>query len=605
MRKIITLAVTVALTGCAHCGAPAGDGSPDIGLASLPDGGLGPIQTGRFKLGGPEEVNLGLEAYSYYIGNPGRPGTDAGTYNDTVLCTDLTTGADGCTNTSTHTCSYCLQRNSMYDSPNFEFNDTNDSNVVFCKQNTCGTSPWTALGVDTSTSNAYVFFGDNPTTGGMRSYHQWWGNFFPTPVTTYQFWVNIENNYAGGVYCTNGSGTAIEGIYTPFDHKLCLTQSPANNFNGATNMFSMSRESAGHFVHDTYGFYGTTALDEGWADVSYLRVLVYWWQLGLNDWSGLSYSTTLWANGTGFVAQHGDKLVNGEHVASEVVSGTSGSFYFPAAGCDTNQDYSGNPWQCAAVMSEVYWELVFNTCRLSYNGCSGQIVGTSGPYGSSTPWVFANATYAHALADTWTYGTSSEPVEAFMKDVETWYENYEAQGYFSSTEIANVQTVLAHHCVGNEQHCSDGSFKLPGSPLPDQYTAKGPLFFEAENGTLSGHATGVTANNTASNNKYEALQYSSMSPGTTTFSSVSLAAGTYKVAISAHQSSSSGTAHWSYKWDSGSWNDGGAVSYDGGAWQWLNGSTGLTVSSQSNHTIAVKVSSSGTIDVDVVVLNKQ
>lgn len=567
--------------------APSGDAVPAPHAPAAHAAGVGTSKSG---LSIDEEYALSMYAYSYPQSTPYSPSATATIVpNIWVICRDLVAGGlDGCTNTSTHTCEYCTRRLLMHDSAEVEFNDTNDTNQPECLITSCGVNPWSQQPGATPDSNVYVFYGDNPSTGGLRSMHQWWGEFFQAVTNDVQLWVNIETFSPATASCS-GYG----GIYTGFDHKICLNYW----YQSHLNAYVMSHE-FGHYVHDTYGFQAATAsLREGWADQHALRWAIYMWQQGL--WPTASYLMTLVNPGSGMTAQHGDVLVNGEHVASEMVSGTAGALYYPAAGCTGES----NPYQCGSVLSLIYWELAWNTCQLSYGTCTvgSTLIGTGGPYLGLVGWVLANATFSHALADT----NAASDVVSFLKDVDTWYSNYVTSGYLTAADYARVQTVLAHHCSGLTSHCGDGSFKLPGSPLPAAYDAKGPLFFEAENGSLSGGFTTTTLTNGASNNKYEKLTWSSSHPGTTTFSSISLAPGTYKVSISAHQSVSNGTATFSYKWDAGSWQTGVAVPYNGGAWQWLQGPTGLVVSVTGNHSIAVRVNSTGTIWVDALVLNKQ
>lgn len=532
----------------------------------------------------PVEVPSSLNAFSYpeNVGSAFAPSASVSSVSETITCQDAT--GNGCTTPNGHTCSYCLQRLTTSGGvPIMEVNDTSSANVPICQSGTCGTSPWTSVSPPTVAGYAATAFHFMNSLAAQKS---WWGSYLPSPTSSFTFFANVED----GLPAVNCGG--FEGIYTSADHKLCLNEKPTG-MNGATNGFVMAHE-YGHYVHDTYGFAGIRSMYEGWADSNPLRWAVYQ-SVSLGAWPGLNYSTSFanLGNSTDDPIQHGQATSHGEYVISEVYSPSLAAMYFPAPGCTLNgSGAETGPYQCGAVISLTYWELVWNACRLGYGSCDNlqTITGASGPYGGNTSWVLANAAYAYAISQS----TGTSNVTTFLQKVDDRYNYFRSVGYINASDYARVQSVLAHHCTGWANHCNDGTFHIPGSPLPNLYTRKIPTFTEAEYGILSGAASLVFDGGSS---QFYLARLSTGVPNGKTKVSMTLPAGTYSLKFTARRSIPG--ASYEYRYDSGSWQPGTAII--GSSWAWYTAPTQLVVSSAGTHTISIGTIGVG-IDVDVIVM---
>ena len=265
---------------------------------------------------------------------------------------------------------------------------------------------------------------------------------------------------------------------------------PHPSVTATTRLETLAHE-YGHHVQDEYsqGPMGVrNAKAEGWADAYALRFGIFK-KFRTREWPSLSYEMSIVGRG---VVGHGDRVVDGEHRIGPLPGKpVPGNQFYPDPACDGNPEGTGGQdprqaYKCGNVMSAVYWELAWNTCRLGYGDCNeNQAIVQNGPYGG-VPWSLANSAYAYAI----TASVPETTVGEFMQLVFQRYANFVAFNFMEFTDLQRVAAVMAHHCVGPSAHCSGNYYRLPGSQLPAAFTHK-ELFFEAESGSPWGGPTSV------------------------------------------------------------------------------------------------------------------
>lgn len=234
----------------------------------------------------------------------------------------------------------------------------------------------------------------------------------------------------------------------------------------------------GHHVHDRYGYHGKPSTAEGWADQYALRFAKYMGDFG--GWS-IGYSSAI---GMTLEYRHGEASFTTEYLVYDPNSASELDMYRDGPRCFGEPEEPGEPpgpeyepHQCGQVLAVVYWELAWNKCKLRYMDCTqNQDIIQSGPY-LSTPWALANSAFAYAIS---VMPSTGRPAD-FMQLVYDRYAQFQSiYGYLSSTDLARVKSVMAHHCLGPGDFCGGAYHKLPGSPLPNRYTKKASTYAEAE-----------------------------------------------------------------------------------------------------------------------------
>jgi hypothetical protein len=244
----------------------------------------------------------------------------------------------------------------------------------------------------------------------------------------------------------------------------------------------------GHFVHHTYGFRGTRAVLEGFANTFPQRQVRYLNKIG--EWSGMTYSYVLQPNAYDW--RHHYALVNGEILSDDQFGTRPGLSYYPSFKCTAAEDEcmvpANCPYDCAGPMVWVFWELQNNVCAMHYGPCAqGQAIVTGGTY-AGEPWRLANSAFA--------YAASMMPVSGrvgdFMLLAQQRYSDFRNFGYLTTADLDHVVSVFGHHCTGEDLECTDPArHRLPGSPLPSDFTWKSPLFVEAEDMAMAHEGIGA------------------------------------------------------------------------------------------------------------------
>jgi hypothetical protein len=279
--------------------------------------------------------------------------------------------------------------------------------------------------------------------------------------------------------------------------------------------------------------------------------------------------------------RHGSTLVNGEYAQS------ADAMYYPPSACPSGW------YVCGAVLSHTYWELAWGVCRASFWYCNeNDNIIQGGSYGGTQQWILANAAFSWAMQ----HLSGVEDPGTFMNLVFARYDDFLfTYGYIDSASYNRIAAVLAHHCVGWGNHCSD--FKLPGSKLPAKYSTK-KYFAEAE-GSVSGGASILSGTNAASADKFSWLFYAPASSTSQSLSILTGETGNYLVKFIARQYISPGAVR--YRLDTGAWSS--AISTNAGAWTWYQGGI-HSLSAGTAHTVTLDLVS-GSVDVDAVVLVRQ
>ena len=88
--------------------------------------------------------------------------------------------------------------------------------------------------------------------------------------------------------------------------------------------------------------------------------------------------------------RHRQTVVNGEVVLESYPNPGDPNHIFPGESCDPN---TWNPYGCGALIGEVYWELAFDRCRMSFASCfENQDIIQSGGY-HWWAWALTNSAY--------------------------------------------------------------------------------------------------------------------------------------------------------------------------------------------------------------------
>ncbi|MCC7384226.1 MAG: hypothetical protein IT384_20445 [Deltaproteobacteria bacterium] len=520
----------------------------------------------------PQEVSKPVQAFAY----PSTPTAFAPVgssfqQSTTMTCRD-TGGASNCGVSGSGSCKYSLERFWMplWYPQTIQDDGPTVSNTVSCGGDPFGTQTLPFLG------NAFRF------TSQLADMFGHWSSYFPTVESSFLVRANVKT--IGD--CGNGR----EGVYTPFDKKICLAEVPAQNLNGATNGVTMSHE-YGHFVHDMYGYDGRCEVLEGWGQSFPLRMAIFK-HVSTGEWPSPSANYLMSIGNYNTIAtlvQHGQKLVNGEFLNESAVSGVGNADLYWPAQCGVCSGSS--PYMCGSMMALTYWELAWNKCQLGFLSCAkDQDIYVGGAYGDQG-WVLANSAFAYALS----MATTNTSVQTFMQLVDSRYRDFrDVYGFMNAASYDRVSAVLSHHCVGWSSHCSDGSHRLPGSPLPSSGTIKATTYREAESGTKSGGAANVSSSGAAGG-----MLVTMPANGRVHFSINLPDSRTYRLKILA--SASTLTGQYSYSFNNG------ANFYYGGTvpvapWTWLSSGT---VTGPA--TIPVDIRSDGVLNwsLDVVLLEAQ
>lgn len=270
---------------------------------------------------------------------------------------------------------------------------------------------------------------------------------------------------------TDGSGD-IDGSYTQSNHQLTFYVDAEETMG---NLHIMGHE-YGHYIHDMFGWDGTGAVSEGWADTVPLR-FVLWDKNANSGFSAVNYSTDM--NGYMFNYRTSETIVNGEYLPN----GSEYQYYPDPVKCANENSGDITQYECGSLMSRIYWELAWDQCRVRFGACNNlQDIIASGTYANEA-WKLASITFAHAIANMPAGGDIAD----FFDLVIAKYWEY-SPGSLSTidwNDYQRVGNVLSRHCVGWSDHCwgEAGYPTLPGSKLPSADTKKVSLFKEAETTT--------------------------------------------------------------------------------------------------------------------------
>ncbi len=244
------------------------------------------------------------------------------------------------------------------------------------------------------------------------------------------------------------------GSYAFTDNTLTVRADPV--VNRARSLDTIAHE-YGHFIHDQYGLNGRGAVREGWADHMEFRYAVRE-KFSTASWASLAFDDWLPGAGTAYWTwpEWRDGMVE--------PAGGFYEYYTAAQLCSDEDDYD-TMYRCGSLISRIYWELAWNVCRVPFGSCAeGSDVITGGPF-ATQPYRLANSAFAYALANMSPDGTIGE----FFDHVITRYWQFKVYyEYFSWSDYAHVNEILARQCVGWFDHCgSDPDYHhLPGHELP-------------------------------------------------------------------------------------------------------------------------------------------
>ncbi|MCC7380497.1 MAG: hypothetical protein IT384_01605 [Deltaproteobacteria bacterium] len=493
-----------------------------------------------------------------------------------AICRDATGTQDtqycGLTNFF-HLCAYTLGRIGRLSYPRMRLIPS-ASQYQYEWATTCLTNPWGGVDYGTGqTAFGYLLF---PTLIAYQNLSQiadlfeHWTSYFPAHAgPQLDAWANAtDTGFVGG-----------DPARISFD-------------GGYTNSLSVAAHEYGHYIHyvlshDATGFMGTGDVIEGFASTLPLRLAIYNIAVA-QTWAGSSatydISLTHYYGGTTQYKHH-QQLANGEYVVEGLWADHSTYTYWPSSKCGTEN------YACGSVMSEVYWELAWDRCRLSYGSCgNGAQIIQSGPY-YNWAWALANSAFAYAIDNIGKTGNTG----AFLNLVDDRYRQFwQTYGFMSASDYARVQSVLAHHCTGYAAAC--GSHRLPGSPLPSAYTTK-YLFFQGESPTSISQSGAQFATDSAAAGGYY-IKLTSNGWARWDFSVP--AAGNYKLkAVTKPQSGSANQVLARFDLQSAA-----QVSLPStGSWQWADLLSSATYLSAGSHSVTLQQTATGVALVDAFVVD--
>lgn len=162
----------------------------------------------------------------------------------------------------------------------------------------------------------------------------------------------------------------------------------------------------------------------------------------------------------------------------------------------------GDTHDCGFLITKVYWELAWNICRVEYQDSDGTAcrVGdrilreSPGPVDGPTAldsglYTRVNAVegaaglppiYDSSRMANWAFTLAltelreGDGVAEFFTNVAGAYTLANIDGEISQSDWRRVMSVLSHHCVGFDHHCSE-MHHLPGNVLPVLRTARSKL----------------------------------------------------------------------------------------------------------------------------------
>jgi len=391
---------------------------------------------------------------------------------------------------------------------------------------------------------------------------------------------------------TGGGG----GIYTGFDSRISLEfwKTAATSNLSAGDLLVVAHE-YGHHVHQGYGFQGTNALREGWADSFAYRWPVYGKQV-TGDYPFLGYATPMFFVRSRTHDETFQTAQNGEYEILLAGGNNADVYYRGGTGCFSGGSFDENNgayYSCSNPIPQIYWELAWNSCRLSYDTCTyGSSIASPINYGF-TAWMLANSAFAFALSMT----TSSSNVGSFLLSVNSRYNDFTwTYNYIGSASLSRVRSVLEHHCAGEygwggfDNACDKTLYnRLPGSYFASLYSFKAPGFAEGENLTRGGGTTLVTTNAADAS----AYKYASMPVTGWVQPTVTAGNHTFKLAMRRPTSSIfDGPIVVSYQSPSGpaTYSTGTGLGITSTEWKWVNipslnsAQTTVTITNQGNGT---------------------
>lgn len=285
---------------------------------------------------------------------------------------------------------------------------------------------------------------------------------------------------------TGGGG----GIYTAFDSRISMEfrSSPYND--SAAQLLTVAHE-YGHHIHHGYGYFGTSALREGWADAFAARWPIYAYGV-THESPYLTYATPLLGPAGRQLAHDSvaETAQNGEFEIG-LSGGIDTNTYYrdrTLSSCYLNNTFNENAgafYDCMRPMAQIYYELAWNSCHVSYDTCSYGLPIASPVNFGFTPWMLANSAFAFALAMT----TASSNVGTFLLSANSRYADFANINYIDAASLSRVNSVFEHHCAGKygwggvDNACDTSVYhRLPGSHFASAYSVKAPGFMEAEAG---------------------------------------------------------------------------------------------------------------------------
>lgn len=397
---------------------------------------------------------------------------------------------------------------------------------------------------------------------------------YPRTPLDFRLRVSAQPSSAAGSYNSSSPRT------------LTLYQDPiASGGRQWSRDFATNAHEFGHYVHHTYGYSGQSHIKEAWAATYALRMTAHR-RFVTGQWPSVGYHTNLlvegWAWQLQSVVRKGEYILDTYPIPSHCPAYPApdpcpGWIYYRSISYHCPND----TYACGGPMWTTYWVLAHDACRLTFMDCSnGQnIIQHAGGYQTSA-WRLANSTFAYAIKNVSATGTLAE----FMNLVAAQYAYFKTQGYLSSADEDRVLSVLAAQCVGPASACT--WHRLPGSPLPSAYTAKHPLFREAEGGTLGSGATIVNADNLSSGDQHVLFG----SAGLLRLGVYITIAGTYRVHFALKPIGSAYDEIRLYDSTTGTWKNVGPLSspqYQN-EWDWrtvTNGNADLTFSTTGSKDI--------------------
>lgn len=280
---------------------------------------------------------------------------------------------------------------------------------------------------------------------------------------------------------------------------------------GSRNLTTMAHE-YGHAVHHAYGHHTNDfpggIVSEGFADHNVLRYAMYRWREDANrphDSFPLTQGYAFGDEDDGITRPVGVDVEdeyrlrpmssNGEwrpyrwRKTSPHCDPGQGDICDPdstltvwGSGTICNAESTAKKYACGSMLSQIYWELAWNTCRIGHGAHDTSVAGSRIVYCDAGQSIIRTGTFvsepekAANVAFSYAIKTAPYNLEAFVDALNSRYNEFRAAGSISLDDYLRVKAVLNQHCLGWHDYCYDGQHRVtPGGALPRMLTKKADM----------------------------------------------------------------------------------------------------------------------------------